>query len=94
MSSFDFSKLNAILAVLVIALLVIAGKLLPVRWEQREREAKRAAQSEADNRSRASMRVAEIRTKMRNMPPGGELEILAADLREAVEQLNRVGASR
>ena len=81
------SLVNIILAVLILVTLGIAGKLLPARWEQREREARRAAEIQASDQSRAAARVAEIRAKMRNLPPGGELELLAADLRQAEAEL-------
>jgi hypothetical protein len=82
------SPVNVILAVLILVTLGIAGKLLPARWEQRERDARRAAEIEASDQTRAAARVAEIRAKMRNMPPGGELELLAADLRQAEAELH------
>ena len=81
------SPVNVILAVLILVTLGVAGKLLPARWDQRERDARRSAEIEASEQSRAAARVAEIRARIRNMPPGGELELLAADLRKAEAEL-------
>jgi len=80
---------NLIIGALALVSLGYLGKTLPGKWEIKQREMVAERQREIEDYVEATMRVSSIREEIKGLPPGGTLEHLLLELRDAEAVVKR-----